>query len=100
MIDHGGRRLRRGLDGRPVQPGEFFQHGGRAQLLFLAGLRQWNLAATAEIELQAAEDGGGAGQLDGDLANGLLSAFGDVGKDLGSSVVHGGPLKIHFECMY
>src|SRR5512139_4234481 len=46
----------------------------QVQALVGRGLAQADLPAAAEVQLQAAKDGGGAGQLHGNLAQGLLGA--------------------------
>ena len=51
----------------------FLQPGRGIRVAEAGGIRrQADLAAAAEVELEAAEDRGGAGQIDGDLADGLL----------------------------
>jgi hypothetical protein len=73
-----------------VELREFGQHCVQRQALGFAGVLQRHLATAAEVELQAAKHGGGAGQVDGDLSNGLLGAV------VGGGVAHGlCSLKVH-----
>ena len=67
----------RGLAGRgqgvgALQLRQFGQHGLQVQALVGRGLAQADLTAAAEVQPQAAKDGGRARQLHGNLAQRLL----------------------------
>ncbi len=67
-----------------LQTSQLGQHRLGFQPLAGTGLVQSDLTTAAKVELEAAEDGGGARQIDGDLANGFL------GERRGGDGVHGG----------
>ena len=70
----GRRRGRHGLLG--LQGADFAQHGVQVQLLVGAGLFESLLSATAEVEFEFAEHGGGTGDLDSETAQ-TLAGLGD-----------------------
>ena len=87
MTDADAERLGRWQLARALQFPEFGEHRVQWQALAGTGLLQRHLATAAEVELEAAEDGGGARQFDGDLSDGLAGAVQGVGG--GEGGVHG-----------
>ena len=83
-----------GQAGGALQLRQFTQDGLQVQPLFRHGLGQAQVATTAKVQFQATENGGGTGQLNGKLANGLACI---QSRCRGFSRRHGG---VHGVCPY